>query len=355
MVCIAAFIILGIVILFLPIVKLFNKDLADRIWAMFKSSTQCVGKRVTFQKCEVGFKDQVKNSMLKKVVLKHPTWVKPLGISIEVLSVLIIAITVWSLVVGAKSLTSLAAYGTCDIVTPEACAIGDADACYAGEAKKSENPVQWLGNWFVEWGEAFAAIPPKLVHWDAAEYIPEDASFYACDDNTANGVAINIFDPGCQWCRETYVNQKNNGFLETYQVAQIPYTLQDEGKDRFANSSLIVKYIEATRLEILVDGGRPAEWLIIDRLFTEMSPRQVVWQEDFKNYYSDKEARKVLNEWLEDFGYNDEQIAKIVELIDSDEVAERIARNREIVENEIKIVKIPTEIYDGSRHDGIYK
>ncbi|MDL2327972.1 hypothetical protein LJC64_04930, partial [Ruminococcaceae bacterium OttesenSCG-928-A11] len=287
------------------------------------------------------------------VVLKHPTWVKPMGIGIEILSVLIIAITVWSLVVGAKSLTSLAAYGTCDIVTPEACAIGDAEACYAGEAKKSENPIQWLGNWFVEWGEAFVAIPPKLVHWEASDYIPEAAAFYS--DNGTNGVAINIFDPGCQWCRETYVNQKNDGFLNNYQVIQIPYALKDEGEDRFSNSDLIVRYIEATRIETLTDSEIPAEWLITDRLFTEMSPRQVVWQEDFKNYYNDEQAREVLNEWLEDFGYNEEQVNKIKELVDGEKVKELVNKSREIVENEIKIIKIPTEIYDGSRHDGVYK
>lgn len=355
MVCIAAFIILAIVILFLPIVRLFDKDLANKIWLMFKSATECVGKRVTFQKCEVGFKDQVKNSMLRKVVLKHPKWVKPIGAGIEVLAVLIIAITIWSLVVGAKSLTSLAAYGTCDVITPEACVIGDAEACYAGEAKKSENPIEWLGNWFVEWGEAFVAIPAKFVHWEASEYIPEGAAFYACDDNTVNGVAINIFDPGCQWCRETYINQKNGGFLESYKVAQIPYALKDGEDYRFSNSGLIVNYVEATRLQPLVGGGRPAEWLIIDRLFTEMSPRQVVWQEDFKNYYSDSEAREVLNDWLKDFGYEEEQLNEIIKLVDSEEVEQRVNKNRGIVENEIGIIKIPTEIYDGKRLDGVYK
>lgn len=353
MVCIAAFIVLGVIVLSLPVMRLFNKDLANKIWAMFKSATSCVGKRVTFQKCEVGFKDQVKNSMLKKVVLKHPKWIKPLGVGIEVASVLIIGVTIWSLVVGANALTNLAAYGTCDVVTPEACAIGDAEACYAGEAKESENPIEWLGNWFVQWGEAFAAIPPKLVHWEAGEFIPEGAVFYSSHEG--GSVAINIFDPGCQWCRESYINQKNSGFLENYNVAQLPYALQDNGEDRFANSSLIVKYIEATRIEPLIGGGKAAEWLIIDRLFTEMSPRQVVWQEEFKNNYDDTEAREVLNSWLIDFGYNEEQAGKVVELVDSDEVQQRMNKNREIVENEIKIVKIPTEIYDGVRHDGVYK
>jgi hypothetical protein len=353
MVCIAAFIVLGIIVLSLPIIRLFNKDAANKIWELFKSSTYCVGRRVTFQKCEVGFKDRIKNSLLKKVVLKRPTWVKPLGVAIEILSVAIILTTVWSLLVGLKSLTSLAAYGTCDIVTPEACAVGDAEACYAGEAKQADNPVEWAGNWFVEWGEAFVAIPPRLTHWEAKDYIPDGAAFYK--ETAGNPVALNIFDPGCQWCRETYKNQKDSGFFDNYNTAVLAYARLDGDDYRFANSDLIVRYIEATRIESLVGATIPAEWQIIDRLFTENSPRQVLWQEDFKNFYSDKEARDALNGWLTDFGYSESDVVKITTLVDSAQVAERVERNRKIVENEIKIVKIPTEIYDGGRHDGVYK
>lgn len=355
MVCIAAFIILGVVVLSLPIMKLFNKDLANKIWAMFKSATYCVGKRVAFQKCEVGFKDQIKNSMLKKVVLKHPNWVKPMGAGIEVLAVAIIATTIWSLAAGANAVTNLIAYGTCDVVTPEACVMGDAEACYTGEAKEFDNPIDWLGNWFVEWGEAFAAIPAKFIHWEASDFVPEGAAFYADNQDGSGAVAINIFDPGCQWCRDSYINQKNNGFMEDYKVAQTPYALKNDDVDRFANSSLIIQYIEATRIKPLSSGNKMAEWMIIDRLFTEVSPRQVVWQEDFKNYYNNQQARDTLNSWLMDFGYKQDQLDEVVGLIDSDEVQQRINKNRNIVENEIGIIKIPTEIYDGVRHDGVYK
>jgi len=354
MVCIAAFIVLGVIVLFLPILRIFNKELSNKIWKMFKFAAGCFGRRVTFQKCEVSMKDQVKNSMLKKVVLRRPSWVKPLGVVIEVAAVAIILTTVWSLLVGAKSLTALAAYGTCDIITPEACLIGDAEFCSVVGGRTADNPAEWVGNWFVEWGEAFGAIPPRLMHWEASDFIPEGAVFYNCSDDAA-GVAISIFDPGCRWCRESYQNQKNAGFLNEYRMAMIPYALRDDGENRFANSDLIVRFIEATRLELLVGAGKAAEWLIVDRLFTQIGPRQVLWQEDFNNYYSDTEARGVLEDWLREFGYTDAQVQKIVNLVDSDEVATRVDKNRDMVENQIKIVKIPTGIFDGKRHDGVFR
>ncbi|GHU08474.1 hypothetical protein FACS189431_4790 [Alphaproteobacteria bacterium] len=355
MVCIAAFIVLGIIVLCLPVLRIFNKDAANKIWSMFKNATACVGKRVTFQKCEVGFKDQVKNSMLKKVVLKHPTWVKPLGVAIEVLSVIIIIATIWSLLVGAKSLTALAAYGTCDIQTPEACLVGDAEACYAGEAKTAENPIEWTGNWFVEWGEAFAYLPIKFGTRDAGSYLPGGWPYRDSYD-ASKSVALDIFDPGCKFCRESYANQLGSGFFESHNAALLPYALRDGDEFRFANSDLIVRYIFATRMVpgVTTDGPR-VEWRIIGCLFTENSPRQIVWQEDFNNTLSDVEAREVLNSWLKDFGYTDNDVVEITTLVDSDEIREQVNAARDIVENNVHIVKIPTMIIGNQRHEGVFK
>lgn len=352
MVCVAAFIILAVCVLSIPVLRIFNRPLADKIWSMFKSAWYCVGRRVTFRKCDSNFKDQVKNSLLKKVVLKHPGWVKPISVLVEILSVLIIAITIWSLLVAGKAATTLIVYGTCDVQTPEACAVGDAEACYAGSARETTNPIEWTANWFVEWGEAFMAIPLLFTNWDATQFIPDDAKFFNEFDES-KPTALIVVDPGCQWCRESYYSKKTSGFFDQYNTAVMPYALQDNGQDRFSNSSLVVRYVEAVRLVPLDDAQPPAEWQIIDRLFTWDSPRRIVYQEDFKNEYSDSQAGEVLNGWLSDFGYNDADVQKIIELVDSDEVAGRVEGNRRIVEDEIQLVKIPTAIFDGRRHDGI--
>ena len=135
----------------------------------------------------------------------------------------------------------------------------------------------------------------------------------------------------------------------------IPYALYDGEKYNFENSDLIVRYIEAVRKLPLKQSDTSADVRIIDRLFTENSPRKVVWQEDFKNYYSDAQAREVLNSWLKDFGYSDAEIEQIKQLVDSVEIRQQIDKNREVVEQKIEIIKIPTMIYDGKRHDGNFE
>ncbi|MDR2524008.1 MAG: hypothetical protein LBC95_00490 [Candidatus Nomurabacteria bacterium] len=354
MVCIAAFILLAICVLSLPIIRIFSKKTADNIWNLFKKSIYCFTHRVTFRKCDSTFKDDVKNSILRRVVVRRPTWVKPLGVAIEVLSVLIILTTIWSLAVGAKSLVSLAAYGMCDIVTPEACVVGDAEACYAGEAKTAENPVEWLGNWFVEFGEAIVYLPIKFSTRNAAEYIPADYPYR--DAQAADKpAALDIFDPGCKFCRESYTNQLASGFFDKYNTALLPFALRDDDDYRFANSDLIVRYIFASRSVPQADATRAVEWRIIDRLFTENSPRKIVWQEDFNNEYSDAEARQTLNSWLADFGYDANAIEQIAAAVDNAETRAAVDAARDLVENQIQIVKIPTMIIDNERHEGLFK
>ena len=80
MVCIAAFIVLCLISVFVAILSIFKRDIGKKYWKVFKKSWGCVGKRVTLQKCETGFKDDVKNLLLKKVVIKHPKLVKPFSV-----------------------------------------------------------------------------------------------------------------------------------------------------------------------------------------------------------------------------------------------------------------------------------
>ena len=62
----------------------------------------------------------------------------------------------------------------------------------------------------------------------------------------------------------------------------------------------------------------------------------------------------MLISWLEEFGYNKTQIVAIVADADSDRVNEAIIDARDVVDNQIKTLKIPTMIYDGRRHQGLF-
>lgn len=85
--------------------------MADNIWKLFKEHALFFREELTLRKCDSNFKDDIKNSILKRTVLKHPNWTKPISFAIEVLSVLIVILALWSTLVAVRSLTLLTAYG----------------------------------------------------------------------------------------------------------------------------------------------------------------------------------------------------------------------------------------------------
>ncbi|MDR0957046.1 MAG: hypothetical protein LBM09_00500 [Candidatus Nomurabacteria bacterium] len=355
MVCIAAFIILAIIVLCLPIIRIFNKKTANSIWSLFKKATYCVGRRTTFRKCDSSFKDDVKNSILKKVVLKHPTWVKPLSRTIEITAVVIVVVSIWSLLVAAKAGVSLFVYGTCDVAQPSSCSLsGESCSIDSQPVDFLQDPLKWTGNWFAEFGDAIVNIPTRLKNWNADDYIPENAEPYNKFSWKKN--ALDILDPGCSVCRESFKNQLESGFFDKYNVAVMLYPIKNpDGEYKFANSYLITSYIEAARLRRLDGSERPIEWQILQRLFTEKDADGRDFQVAFNISYNEKRAREILAGWLADFGYSETQITEIAKLADSDEVREIIEKNMTVMNNEIKSKQIPTMIFDGKRHDGLFE
>lgn len=361
MVCVAAFIILAICLLTVPIIRIFSKKTADSIVKLFKQATHCFTRRVTLRACDTNFADDVKNSLLRKVILKHPKWVKPLSALIEFLSFLIIVLSVWSLLVGMKSLISLYVYGTCNPSKPSACVLNSSDSCSIDEApvEFSKDPIGWLGQWFSDYGEAIAAIPSRMKHWNAEGYLPKQVSYYH-GKRTDKALALDIFEPGCVVCKRSYIAEKKSGFFDKYDVALMPYVIVKGGKDEYANSRLVVSYMIAAQIQ-----GEPAKkkgntdmptaWRILDRMYTESDVDGIQYQQAFNLGYSSTRAEAMLKQWLADFGYSSDEITKIVELSQTDRVKNLINDNIDKVNNEIKTKKIPTMIYDGRRHDGEYK
>ena len=84
MVCIVAFIILCLMSVIVAFLSIFRRDIGKRWWKTFKKAWGCVGKKVRLQKCETGFKEDIKNSILSKVIVKRPKLVKPISIGLEV-------------------------------------------------------------------------------------------------------------------------------------------------------------------------------------------------------------------------------------------------------------------------------
>ena len=347
MVCIAAFIVLCLVGVFVAFLSIFRRDIGQKYWAVFKKAWGCVGKKVRLQKCETNFKDDVKNTLLSKVVLKHPTWVKPLGIAIEVSAVLIVLITVWSLIEAIKALLALWVFGTCNVSQPANCALG-AEVCGIDAAEPS-NPIEWTGRWFSEWGEIFTNIPDKFRNWDVEQYLVEPYSF-ATDYQEGKPLALDVFDPGCTICMQSYRNQKSSGFFDEYNTVLMVYPIQlPDGGYKFNNSDLIARYIHAANLSETDYANK-----IVDRLFTASNSQGINYQAAFMSM-SRSDAEKTLQTWLKDFGATTKQVETITGTANSDEVTEIMAQIKVMVEDKIHAKGIPTLIYDGKKYNGLYQ
>ncbi|MDR1032570.1 MAG: hypothetical protein LBL84_00985 [Candidatus Nomurabacteria bacterium] len=94
-ICLAAFIVLLLGMVFWPLVRLFDKRAAKRLLSAFRAAVECIKKRTTFQKCEIRFEDRVKNAILKRMVTKHPSFTKFVAFAINLLSVLVILLFIF--------------------------------------------------------------------------------------------------------------------------------------------------------------------------------------------------------------------------------------------------------------------
>ena len=346
MVCIAAFIILALIGGIVAIVSIFKPKVGKSYWKMFKKAWGCLWKKVRLQKCETGFKDDVKNTLLSRVIVKHPKWVKPLSVIIEVLSVVIVIVAVWALLTAIKSLLALWALGSCNVTKPSACTLG-AEVCSIDESEP-QNPIEATGRWFTEWGEIFEAIPDKFKTYNADDYSFE---YIAMNDATDKPVAVDIFDPGCSVCMISYRNQKSSGFFDNYNVRLVPFAIQDaDGNYKFKNSAIIVKYIFAAEKYRAGYGIK-----LLDHIFTNKNEDGISYQNLFNEDYDNYKAVAQLEKWLHDDGLHTAEIKELKKTIDSEEIQNKMSTNKNIVENELRVKGIPTMLYDGGRHTGLYK
>ena len=352
MVCIAAFIILCVIGLFVAFLSIFKKDLGRRYWVVFKKAWGCVGKKVRLQKCETNFKDDVKNSLLRKIVLKHPKWIKPVSVVIEILAIIIVVIAVWSIVEVVKALLALWALGSCNVSKPSACSLTSVTCSV--DAAEPKNPIEATGRWFEEWGEIFQAVPDKLREWKVEDYTVQPVVLANTD--TAQPVAglpdaLDIVDPGCAACMQSYRNQLRSGFFQNHNTVLMIYPIQlADGSYKFENSELISRYFYATALTDTTASSK-----MIKRLFTESDANGDNYQSAFLYQYSHDVAEKTLQNWLSDFGLSSQQISEIGKRLNSDQINQILGQVRDTVNIQIRAKGIPLLIYDGKIHLGIYE
>lgn len=354
MVCIAAFIILALIGVFVAVISIFKPKVGKAYLKMLKKSWGCLWKKVRLQKCETGFKDDVKNTLLSRVVIKHPKWMKPLSVLIEILAVVIVVVAVWALLTAVKSLLALWALGSCNVTKPSACTMG-AEVCSIDESEPT-NALEAMGRWFTEWGEIFEAIPDKFQSYYADDYefnyitVP-GSSAAEVDSSQPGKTAVDIFDPGCVVCMNSYRAQKEAGFFDGYDVRLVPFAIQDaDGNYKFANSEVVVRYMFAA--EQLREG---LALKILEHIFLEKNEDGISYQNVFNEDYTREEAVAQIESWLREDGLDKAGVAEVRKVSGYEEITTKMQENREIVENQLRVKGIPTMIYDGARHTGAWK
>ena len=332
---------------FVALISIFKPKVGKAYLKAMKKAWGCLWKKVRLQKCETGFKDDVKNTLLSRVMLKHPNWVKPLSIIIEIVSVVIVLVAIWALLTAIKSLLAIWALGSCNVTKPSACSLG-AEVCSIDESEPT-NPLEATGRWFTEWGEIFEAIPDKFRTYNATDY---DFNYISADTQDSDRpIAVDIFDPGCSVCMISYRNQKEAGFFDEYQVRLVPFAIQDANDQyKFKNSALIVRYMFAS--EQFKSG---VALKILDKIFTGKNSEDISYQNKFNNDYDEEEARRKLESWLEEFGLDQDAIKEIRQISEYPETTTKMEQNRTIITDELRVKGIPTMIYDGVRHTGLWK
>ena len=364
MVCIAAFIILALISIIVGFLSLFKPSIGKEWWKLFKKAWYCFGKKVRLQKCDTNFQDDVKHAILKKVALKHPTWIKPLSTIIEVLSVIIVIIFAWAIIVAIKSLLALWVLGTCNVTTPSQCGLG-AEACSIDQGEPT-NPVEFVQYKIGEWGQIFEAIPDRLKEWKVEDYLPTPAIISSHDLDDSVPLALDIVDPGCSVCLQSYKNQLSSGFFNKYRIAYLIYPIQlpDNEGDKFQNSSLVARYIYASAFYAEQKAGNEERFVklsnevpekILNRIFTESNDEGINYQSYIQNELSEQEAEALLQSWLKEYGYSNRRVADLTDFAHSEYITNYLSEVANIVENKIHAKSIPTFIYDGRKHNGLFR
>lgn len=350
MFCIAAFIILALISIF----SARYRKLASKAWS-------CTLRRVTFRPCDTSFKEETKNKLLSHVAKKTPRLVKAADIGIEVAAFTFVVITIWSIFVVLESGLNLFVWGTCAPADASSCSLSS-ETCSIDKVNKSlwtltmeGKPIDWFVNEANNLGNTFANIPTRLQSWDASNYLPENASYYYSKDNS-KPLALEMIDPGCQVCAHLFKNIKQAGFENKYNLTYIAYPIKnpkEPGKYKFVNSYVVTSYLESIKMNQLPDLKTPADWQILERIFTWKDDKNTPYQIKINTMMNSDQTKQLIRGWLQDIGYSPDQIAQIDSDAASSSVADIIKQNQDIVDNKVRTVKIPTIIFDGHRHDGL--
>lgn len=350
MFCIAAFIVLAIISIF----SARYRKLAGKAWS-------CTLRRVTFRPCDTSFKEETKNQLLSHVAKRTPRLVKAADIGIEVASFLLVILTIWSLFVALEAGLNLFVWGTCNPSNASSCSLSS-ESCSINTVDKSlwqltaeGKPFDWFVNQANNLGNTISNIPTRLQTWDATKYLPQNATYYYKFDSS-KPTALEVIDPGCVVCQHLFMNIKQAGFENKYNLTYIPYPIKNPdipGKYKFANSYVVTTYLESIKMNPLSGLKTPADWQVLEHIYTGKDSGGTSYQIKINTMLDANQTKDLILGWLKDIGYSPAQLQQIQTDANGPKVASIIKQNQDIVNNKIKTVKIPTLIFNGQQHNGL--
>lgn len=348
MFCIAAFIIFAV----LGIFSANYRSLAKKAW-------KCVFRKMTFRPCDINFQEEAKAKLLGKFIFTKPRLARFLDQWIGVLASIFVILSMWSLLVVLNSGLNLLVYDTCNPNNAESCSLaGEACGITSGKPSfwvslKEGQVLAWAKDGVLTLGETITMIPNRFKEWNPNEFVSESNTYYKPYDSSKS-VALEIIDPSCKFCAKLFGNIKDTGFADRYNLTYLVYPIPDSKQPngyRFPHSQMIASYLEAVKRNPLTSTATSADWQILERIFVEKDSDNVDYQIKFNTIYTAKEAEDMILLWLADIGYSKKYRDKIQRIVNSNEVQSSLADQKEIVENRIKTIKIPTIMFDGRRYD----
>ncbi len=350
MFCIAAFIVLAIISIF----SARYRKLAVKAWS-------CTARRVTLRPCDTSFKEETKNKLLSHVAKRTPRLVKTADIGIEIASFVLVILTIWSIIVVLEAGLNLFVWGTCAPSNASSCSLSS-ESCSINTVDKNlwqltaeGKPLDWFVNQANNLGNTISNIPTRLQTWDATKYLPQNATYFYKFDKSKS-TALEVIDPGCIVCQHLFKNIQSSGFAKKYNLTYIAYPIKNPeiaGKYKFANSYTVTQYLEAIKLNPLANQKNPADWQILERIYTWNDTNGTSYQIKINTMMDNLQTKALLLGWLKNIGYNAVQLKQIETDANSQKVADIIKQNQNIVNNNIKTVKIPTLIFTGRQHNGL--
>lgn len=360
MLCIAAFIIF---LLLYPILGIFSADYRY----LFKKSWECVFKKITLKPCDINLGQELKSRLLSKIIFKYPKLTKMLDKSFDFLAFLLVLVSIWSLIYMLVAGLNLLVYDTCTPKNVEGCSL-TGSSCGINQSKLTfKNALEnrqldkYISQPFTDFGTALSLIPDKLKTWEAKDYLPPNPSYYKFD--SSKPTAVEAIDPGCISCAKLSKNIRETSFYEKYNLAYVLYPIPDSNSSagtRFYNSKYVASYIEATKKYDLYkekninqnDQKISGDWLLLEKIFAQAEDVNSL-QNQFNLRFSHDQAKQKLQELLAEIGYSQQTIEQIAKDADSEEVKDNLQKQKEIVDEKMRTIKIPTLIFDGRKHSRV--